>query len=163
MDEVDQRRGDAVATVSVERLGRELSGDALRQDAFAARAEVPADDDCIRAGAPQAVVERLQHAVGIPAGLVLRGSGQDRDVHGPGARRVDRAADAVLLGAADRKLRVRVDVDGVGLQSRDGGVDPLARARLRAQCQCQCRRDGHGQHDESFHRARARRARLRAS
>ena len=161
VDEVDQRGGDALAAVGVERVGRELSGDARRQDLLAAGAEVPADDDRVGAWAVESVVEGLQHAVRVAAGLLLRRSGQDRDVDGTGARRVDRRPDAILLSAPDCELRVAVDVNGIGLQRGDGGVDPLARACVCAQRQG--RRDGHGQDDGSSHRARLRRARRRAS
>src|SRR5262249_55971889 len=73
VDEVDQGRGGALAAMRVQRFGCELAGDAVREHAVAAGAEVPADDDGIRSATAQAVVDRLQDAVWIAAGLVLGG------------------------------------------------------------------------------------------
>jgi hypothetical protein len=129
VNEVDERRGYTVATVRVERLGREAAGHALRQNPFAAGAKVATDDGGVRARAAEPVMQGLQDTVGISAGLVLGGQRKNRDVDRPGAGTVDRLAQPALVGGADGELGRRVDVQRIGSQRGDGGVDALAGLR----------------------------------
>ncbi len=144
----------------VEGFGCEPARDSPRERAFAAGAEMPADDDGVRAGASEPVVNCLQHAVRVSAGLVFRGARQDGDVDGTGAGGVDRPAQASLIGCADRELCSRVHVDGTPLQSGDGGVDLCAGVDGRAQRQRNRRRGR--ERENLFHDVRSRRARRRA-
>ncbi len=113
-----------------ERLGGQASRDALRQDAVAAGAEVRPDHSGVRALEPEAVMDRLEHAVGTAAGFEFRGIRKDRDVDRSGAGAVDLLAQPVLVGRRGCKHRRRVDVQGIRVQRGDRSVDD--RPRLAA-------------------------------
>ncbi len=88
VDEIEQRRGHALAAMLGERLGRQAPCYPRGQN-IAAGAKVVPDHRCVRALASERVMDRLKHAVGAAARLQLGGSGEDRDVHRPGAGQVD--------------------------------------------------------------------------
>ena len=82
------------------------------------------DDRGVRSGPAKAVVDRLEHAVGISARLVLGRAGQDRNVDRPRTGCIDLVSDTHLVRRADRQLRARIDVEGLRAQRQNGCVDP---------------------------------------
>ena len=90
----------------------------------AARAEVVAGHDRIRARLAEGVVQQRGQAVGVVAGRLLAGAlGQHRRVDRSRVRGLDVLLQPALLPRAQARIGLRVDVHGVGAQGARGLVD----------------------------------------
>ena len=160
VDEVEQRRCDAVAAMRVEGLRSEPAGGTGLQDTLAAGPEVPADDNGVRSRTSDTVVELLQDPVWIAARLLLGRERKDGDIDRACTCCVDLLSEPGLVGGADRELGTGVDVHRIALECRHRSVDPGAGLRSRRQRE---RRGSSGRDQQTpSHGLRACRARRRA-
>ena len=142
VDEREQHGGHALVTVLLERLAREPRGLAALESRAPGPELVP-DDGGVCSAAIEPLGEQSKPVGRVAARLVARRGGHDGDVERPRVRVRDPIPKPSRVGGGDRRLGVRIDVDGIGAERLRRLVE-IGRSRRRGREG----QDGGGEEDE---------------